>query len=371
MKALIKSTILRQLRSPRYLIFVAIFPIVLTLLIGGLIGKSMNSSIKLEHKIVYYMDNGNADTSKVLDIANEMSKKSGSEFTFDKIYSQTDGILKVKNDNQLFVDVNANNIDIYATNNNKMYYNYLKSMFDGIDKGVFTYKLIAQQNPQAIKSQSTFGSIQTQMLSKAQTPTGFDYYAVVELTMMVMYIIMFPMAQYYEDKQTKINKRIRLAGMSNFKYILGCTIGYFTLSFVMTLPSFLFSKYILHVNWGTSPLLCYGVIEIFALASILLGTVVAFVIDDKEKAQGIIQGIIIPIFSFLGGAYIAFSNNTFGKFGFVLDISPLRWINKGIFTSIYERNNTLLIYSGLIYLSISIVIVILLVTMFKRGDERI
>lgn len=369
MIGLIRTTILRQLKSPKYLIFVSIFPIILTLLIGGLIGKFMGQGVTLSHKTVYYMDNGNEQTQKVLEIAR--SVKDNTEFTFQKISSKTDGINKAQNDGDLFVDVNGNNIDIYVSNDNKMYYTYLQSMFDGIYKGVNTYEIIAKENTKVLVNNLNYKNIEIQMMSKSQTPTGFDYYAVVELTMMVLYILMFPMNQYYEDKKSKISQRIKMAGISNLKYILGCTIGYFILSFVITLPSFIFSKYILHTNWGASPLLCYAVIEVFALSSILLGTVVSFIFDEKEKAQQIIQSIIIPVFSFLGGSYFAISNTSLGKFGFILNISPLRWINNGIFTSIYEGKNTLLIETGVIYLLISILLVVILVTVFKRGDERI
>ena len=375
MIALIKTTIVGQIRNPKYIIFLAIFPIILTLLIGGLIGNSMDGAVKIEHKTVYYMDNGNTDTSKILEITSGISDKSGSEFTFKKIDSKSEGINYVSNKSQIFIDVEGANINIYATKNDNVYYNYLHSMLSGISKSVDAVSIVAKNDPvfaqKLIKGTSDYKKANVEMISKSQTPTGFDYYGVAELTMIVMYIISFPLSRYYDDKENKIDQRIKLAGISNFKYITGNTIGFFILSFAITLPSFLFSKYVLSVNWGADPLLCYGIIQIFSLASILIGTVISFLISDKEKANGIIQGIILPLFSFLGGAYIALSNNSLGNFGFILDISPLRWINKAIFSSIYQGNNTLLIESGLIYLGVSVVLVIVLVVMFKKGDDRI
>lgn len=377
MKGLIKTTILRQLRSPKYLIFLGVFPIILTLLIGGLIGSSMNSSISIIPKTVYYSGTLDKNNQQILNIAKSMSSKSGSEFIYKEIGSTQAGINEVQKSGQLYINFNESEINIYATKDDSVYYNYLKATLDGINKSISTVKIIEKNDmplaeAMVQKNNETLSNgVKVEMLSKAQTPTGFDYYAVAELTMIVMYIIMFPLAQYFEDKETKRNERIRLAGTSPLKYITGSTIGYFLLSFIVTLPSFLFSKYVLSVNWGANPILTYGIIQIFALASIVIGTVIAFVFNDKEKATNTVQRIILPLFSFLGGSYIAFSTNALGKFGFVLDISPLRWINKGIFEYVYEGTSKLLIQSGIIYLVFSVIIVLILITVLRRSEDRI
>ncbi|MGL4991146.1 MAG: ABC transporter permease [Sarcina sp.] len=377
MNGLIKTTILRQFRAPKYLIFLAVFPIILTLLIGGLIGNSMNSGVTITPKIVYYSGTLNQNNERILEIAKSMSTKSGSEFTYKQIANSKDGLNEVQKQGELYINFDDNKINIYATQENSVYYNYLKATLDGISKGITTVEIIAKndmplaQTMMSENKQNLTNGVQVEMLSKKQTPTGFDYYAVAELTMMVMYIIMFPLAQYFEDKETKRDQRIRLTGTSPLKYITGSTIGYFLLSFIVTLPSFLFSKYILSVNWGNNPILTYAIIQIFALASILIGTVVAFIFKDKEKATNIVQRIILPLFSFLGGSYIAFSSNSLGSFGFILDISPLRWINKGIFEYVYEGSSKLLIQSGIIYLTVSIIIVLILATTLRRSEDRI
>ncbi|MGL4742566.1 MAG: ABC transporter permease [Sarcina sp.] len=377
MNGLIKTTILRQIRAPKYLIFLAVFPIILTLLIGGLIGNSMDSSISITPKTVYYSGTIDKNNQQILDIAKSIASKNGSEFTYKQIANNKEGINEVEKSGQLYVDFDGSKINIYATKDNSVYYNYLKSTLNGISKSINTVEIVEKNDMLLARdlienNKGTLSNgVKVQMLSKTQTPTGFDYYAVAELTMIVMYIIMFPLGQYFEDKETKRDQRIRLAGTSILKYITGSTIGYFLLSFIVTLPSFLFSKYVLSVNWGRDPIFTYVIIQIFALASILIGTVVAFIFKDKEKATNIVQRIILPLFSFLGGSYIAFSTNALGKFGFILNISPLRWINKGIFEYIYEGSSRLLIQSGIIYLAFSIIIVLVLVAILRKSEDRI
>lgn len=374
MIGIIKNVILRNFRSPKYLIFSALFPIFLILIIGGLLSNTGNSNVKISTTDVYYsVNNASKNTTEAFNIMKDNLNKGDVKFNFIKSDNENQALNEVKLKSDVYLKIDGDNVSIYTTAQDDTSYIYLKSAFEGINKSIVVANEVYKTdylNGNNIMKET--GNIPLEMKSKTQAPTGFNYYSIVEITMMCLYIVSFPISGYFYDKKKKVKERIALSGITTRKYILGSTLGYFILSFVITAPGFLFSNFILKSNWGTHRLLYYVAIELLAFMCILIGTLIITVIEDKEKIQSIIQGAILPILSFLGGAYVQLPYN--GKtdlFGYITYISPLRWINKGIFLSIYNGENTLLINTMIGFVLISIVLLGLILALAKKEEVRI
>ncbi|MGV3025389.1 ABC transporter permease [Clostridium thermobutyricum] len=374
MSAVIKNVILRVFRNPKYLIFSALFPIFLVLILGNLLSNA-NDSVSFEQKTVYYMQNN--PSSQIMTDFNAVKDnidKSDIKFDFKKVSNKEESLKNVDTNGYIFLELNKDSIKIYVNKNNEKYYTYLDAIFKSVDKSIETGKEIFKISPEKATSiLKSNENINVKVLPKEKAPSGFDYYSVAEITMMCLYIMLFPISGYFEDKKNKTRERMKIAGISNKKYFLGSILGYCILSFLITAPGFIFTKFVLHANWGTQPLLYYVAIQLLAFMIIILGMIIIYIFDDMDKIIGVIQGIIFPMLSFLGGAYISipYGKNTLGIFGYITYISPIRWINQGIFLSIYNGENSFLIKTMIGFLIAIAIFLVILLQITRKDEARI
>ncbi|ENZ01240.1 hypothetical protein HMPREF1092_01948 [Clostridium thermobutyricum] len=374
MSAVIKNVILRVFRSPKYLIFSALFPIFLVLILGSLLSNAGNS-ISFEQKTVYYMKNNpNAKIIADFNAVKDNSGKGDIKFDFKETSNKEQSLKNVDINKDIFIELNNDSIKIYVNKTDNRYYTYLDAIFKSVDKSIEIGKEIFKISPEKATSiLKSNENINVKVLPKEKAPSGFDYYSVAEITMMCLYIMLFPISGYFEDKKNKTRERMKIAGISNKKYFLGSTLGYCILSFLITAPEFIFTKFILHANWGNQSLLYYIAIQLLAFMVIILGMIVIYIFDDMDKIMGVIQGVIFPMLSFLGGAYLSipYGKNTLGVFGYITYISPLRWINQGIFLSIYNGENSFLIKTMIGFLIAIAVFLVILLQITRKDEARI
>ncbi len=374
MSAVIKNVILRVFRNPKYLIFSALFPIFLVLILGSLLSNAGNS-ISFEQKTVYYMKNNpNAKIIADFNAVKDNSGKGDIKFDFKETSNKEQSLKNVDINKDIFIELNNDSIKIYVNKTDNRYYTYLDAIFKSVDKSIEIGKEIFKISPEKATSiLKSNENINVKVLPKEKAPSGFDYYSVAEITMMCLYIMLFPISGYFEDKKNKTRERMKIAGISNKKYFLGSTLGYCILSFLITAPEFIFTKFILHANWGSQSLLYYIAIQLLAFMVIILGMIVIYIFDDMDKIMGVIQGVIFPMLSFLGGAYLSipYGKNTLGVFGYITYISPLRWINQGIFLSIYNGENSFLIKTMIGFLIAIAVFLVILLQITRKDEARI
>lgn len=373
MRGIIKQVVLKNFRSPGYLIFSAIFPIILTLVIGTLMTSVMDTSVELDSKTVYYLDNGTEENSKMFEgIVENMEVD---EFKFTKIDNKETGLDKVEENKDIFLNLDGEKIDIYTDSKDKFYYYYIKSFLSAFDKRGEAMEISINENPviaQEILDDTEFASVEKEILTGKQSPIGTDYYAITNIVMMAMYLMCFSIEGYDYDRKRGILDRIRLSGTSNFKYIASSTMGYFLLSFIVTAPGILFSKYVMGVNWGENMLVTYAGIQTLSLVSISIGTVLAFITEEKEKVFALAQAVVLPILSFLGGVYIPINAAEGSTLDKILHISPIRVFSEGIFDNIYLGETESLIKATLLgVVSVVVMIFVAAKLVNKKKEVRI
>ncbi|MGL4656348.1 MAG: ABC transporter permease [Sarcina sp.] len=370
MRGIIKQVILKNLRSPGYLIFSAIFPIILTLVIGTLMNGVMDTSVELDSKTVYYLDNGTEENSKMLDdIVKNMEVD---KFKFTEIDNKESGLDKVEKNEDVFINLDGESIDIYTGSKDKFYYHYIKSFLNSFDKRGEAIELSINENPviaQEILDDTEFDSVEKEILTGKQSPIGTDYYAITNIVMMAMYLMCFSIEGYDYDRKKGILDRIRLSGTSNLKYIVSSTVGYFLLSFLITAPGILFSKYIMGVNWGDNMLVTYVGIQTLALISISIGTVLAFVTEEKDKVFALVQALVLPILSFLGGVYVPINAADGSTLDKILHISPIRIFSEGVFDNIYLGETESLIRATILGIVAVVILIIIAAKLVNKKKE--
>lgn len=374
MLAVTKNVILKTLKNPKYLIFNAILPIILILLIGGLIGNAgVNGSSNINKNVYYTISNSSKEVNESFNILKKSFTKGDIQFNFIKATNENDALNKVKKDGDLYLNIDNNKAEIYTIAKDNTSYAVLSSALQGINKSIYVAGEVYKNDYFSAKSvMDAKATIPVTLKSKDLAPSGYNYYGVVEIPMICLFIMLFPLNGYKEDKVKNIKERILLSGVNNKKYIIGNTIGYFLLSFLITGPGFLITKFFLNVNWGSDAILYYIAIQTLAFLSISIGTLLINVIGDLDKVMTLIQTAVLPILSFLGGAYISIPySGSMGIFGYITDISPLRWINKGLFLGIYNGENSLLIYTMIAFVIIGLCLTGLTLVLDRKGEVRI
>jgi ABC-2 type transport system permease protein len=185
--------------------------------------------------------------------------------------------------------------------------------------------------------------------------TSFDYYGVAELTLMILYLMMIPLTDIFRDKDTKIKNRMRLAGVTNLKYYTGSLIAYTLIAIVAYIPAFLVTIYAYDVNWGQYPILTYLYLLIFCIFSIIMGMFFAVFIKSRGKIDILMAVVFIPVLSFLGGSYSPFSFEFKTVLEKITMLSPLRWVNLGIFRHLYNNDDTVLVLSIVLLVAVGAV----------------
>ncbi|MGL5868184.1 ABC transporter permease [Clostridium chrysemydis] len=373
MIGIIKSVVLKAIREPKYLIFTAIFPIFLTILLGNVLKNGFSSNIeKDEEKSLYILES--EKENQTIDILSEVIKNENLDYKIKYVKNIEEGKDLAREKDGVLLDVNDKKVDIYTKSSNNFFYKELKTVLENI-KNRSTVINLAYKSDINLRGEiaSNKENIKLNVLEieGGVKQTSFDYYGIVEITMMCLYIMLFPVNKLDEDRKRGIYNRGRLSGMSNLNYYAGNIIGNFIISFLVTMPAFLFNLFILKINLGNNPFLIYLGIEIFALAVISIGVVISSLLKEREKIMTIVEGAVFPVFSFLGGAYIALPDNLGGFFQILTNISPLRWLNRGIFNFIYLEKTDILLVSIISNIAIFLVCLSIIAVFCLRREDRI
>ncbi|MGL4730660.1 MAG: ABC transporter permease [Clostridium sp.] len=365
---IIKRIIKAQIRRPKSLIFNMIFPIFLMSLVGTILIRDFENDYDIEPITVYYCDNG---SNKSKDILSEVKKiDEGVQLNFTKIDSVEDGKNNVKIDKGGFVHLDGDEIKIYVNNKRIIESGVVTSVFKTVGNRLNTVNevyAIDNVNAERILSKKDIESyIAVDKIPKTKSPSSFDYYGIVELTMMSMYVFLYPLYGIKRDKNIKVKSRIHLSKLSVSKYYIANIIGYFIISIIITLPGYLFSIFVLNTNWGPNLLISFLIILSLNLMVISLGIILGEMLNKKDNVIIGIDNIILPLMSFLGGSYIALPAELPTGLQIATSLSPLRWINVGFFNMIYSNDNSMIIMAVSLNILITIVSLITLTIFVKK-----
>jgi ABC-2 type transport system permease protein len=185
---------------------------------------------------------------------------------------------------------------------------------------------------------------------------------------MMLYIAMIPLTDMFRDRDTKIKNRMKLAGISNLKYYTGSLIAYVMVAILAYIPAFLVTIFGYAVDWGRNAVFTYLYLILFCIFNIMLGMLLTVFLKSRGKIDILMAVVIIPVLSFLGGSYSPF---TF-EFKTILEkitlISPLRWVNLGIFRHLYNDDDRMLIAS--VFMLIITSMAMFALTNWKAGKDE-
>lgn len=194
--------------------------------------------------------------------------------------------------------------------------------------------------------------------------TSYEYYSIVMIPFCLLMGITSVAYAAVDEKRMKTSYRYIIAPISKSSLIiskfLSCVIVLTVCSIIVLLSSRL--MFHLPVNGN----MVYLIILLLCESIAISGLGLFFGLASKNFAT--IQNFLnlpIMIFGFLGGAFFPVSSPN-PILSFIVNLSPLTWINRGIMYCLYVSDATTLLYTSTVLFIVGMLFTLLTIKYFKK-----
>ena len=378
MIVIIKAVILNCLRDRRNLMFMIFFPLFLVFLIGNTlssyIGK-MNNNSAIDELNIYYYNEGNNQINEVFNtfVTTVNENEDIEKVNIKEIDNIEEGKREVSVNRSIFLHLMDDTIEFYSNDESyiksSLVYGILEGVVNRYNSVIEVFKINPIKGEEIIRSGENIDFIEEKNIPHENSPSSIDYYGVAEIGLMLFYFINYPLFCVKEDKRNNIKDRIKLSGISINKYYLSSFIGYFIFSFGVSLVTYILSNILFNVNYGDNLLIMPLAMIPFLILVNGLGVVVPIIFENDKVPVTILQNVVIPVLTFIGGGYIAIYGEMDGFLNLITKISPLRWFNSSIFRYIYSGDKSTL-YNWMIFGFITLVVIIISIYLLSRKEDN-
>jgi ABC-2 type transport system permease protein len=347
--------ILDLLRDKTSMLSMIIFPIVLMTTLGITLSGAFSSSYEFKPKTVIYINNisTTSDFSEeklILDNFLELGKKNN--ITFKEISSLDEGKKEVQTTNSILLELKDKNIIVYKNSRNKYSTDMIINMLTSISKKV-TLSTITNGNIETLEEDFTT----TTELQQKKGFTSYDYYGIVEITMMVLYGSLYGFYSIYTNRRNKIEARCFQGNLSKNSYVLTKVTSTFIVTIISLIPAMLYSLFVLKAYWGEDFLSVIALLLSLNFFGTTLGILFGYIFKEEKHGSFFLNTLIIPVMTFLGGGYVYLEDGN-KLLDIVRYISPLTLINKSILSIAFYEDYSKFYISILYCLSLGILFLI-------------
>ncbi|SHJ41978.1 ABC-2 family transporter protein [Clostridium cavendishii DSM 21758] len=332
--------ILANFRSRAGIVSMIVMPIAIMTILGVALKNMFVNTTSFDTTKVIYVDNSKGKTSEIFKIFKDESKNYKVEIT--KVDTLEEGKDQVKRENdKVLLELTEDKISVYENNLKSMSVDYVISCIKGISQRYDIYSNIAKVSPQGIsKIDNDFSKDYSKIneVSIGRDLTSFDYYGIVEITMMALYGSMFTLFAFQGYRRHSIEDRLTQTGNSKIFYVAGTVVAKFILTLITLVPGIIYSRFVLKVYWGNDFFSIFVILLTIIFFAVTIGALFATLFDDEKVASMILNSVVIPVICFFGGSYMYIPDDVKGILGSVVKISPLRWTNKSILNIVYSSD---------------------------------
>lgn len=194
--------------------------------------------------------------------------------------------------------------------------------------------------------------------------TSYEYYSIVMTPFCLFMGITSVAYASVDEKRMKTSYRYMIAPLSKSSLILSKFLSCVITLTVCSIIVLIISKFCFHlpINGNAVYLIALLLCESVAITGLGL----FFGLANKNFAT--IQNYLnlpIMIFGFLGGVFFPVSSLN-SILSFIINLSPLTWINRGIMYCIYMSDITILCWTGSILFAVGLLFSILTIKCFKK-----
>lgn len=196
--------------------------------------------------------------------------------------------------------------------------------------------------------------------------TGYHYYSVVMLPFCIAMAIITTAYAAKEDAYKKTAVRLLIAPVSNRHIVLARLISCTIVISICNLLVFGFALLMFKLP-ATGNLIS---VMIMLTAETFMICAIGLLIGFGMKNFIVIKNLLnIPVFlaAVLGGSLFPIGTLNHG-WRLIMEISPLTWINRGMFLCIYDKNMMILWRSTIVLVCMGMVFTVLAVRLFKKEE---
>ncbi|KYH30835.1 ABC-2 family transporter protein [Clostridium tepidiprofundi DSM 19306] len=372
----ILSIIIKELKHDfrdKHLISIMIlFPLLLIVILGAAFSGGFDGeSLDLNNTRVIYHSDEKGEFSK--GFSEFIKRFNDMGMTFENIDDKENALELVKNDYYAcYIEIDEPNKQIKLYKNNR--YNFEAGLIEGV-LGTFVQRYnviseIAKTNTSALKKISLKGDtsfVKVESIDKKKSPRAIDYYGITMLTMTIMYSIMTGTEAIKMEERIKTENRMHVSPTRKYNVFIGKVLGVFLVSMFQMLIVMIFSKKVFNVYFGNDICTVLVILCSQIIMSICVGVGIGIMIKREEIANGFMN-VIIPVMVFLGGGYVPIEQYNIKALNLISNISPVKWINKSIFSVVYGNDYRYVKTAIMVNVSIALVFFILSSLRFMRKE---
>lgn len=324
--AVFLATVKLNLRNRRGLLFMILFPIVLTLILGtalsNLSGSNTTESLHI-HAAMVNQDHGaiagqlekffqSQEIKKIVKTKSYSSVKAASS---DLKNQKLDAIIVINSGFSQAVQQGRNyKLDFITSGDLES--SIIKNIAESYLKRINAVRASASAGASPSQSGTQMqpdSLISDHALSiNGKVPKSSDYYAVTMLIMIILYASNYGLDVVRELKKSPIGYRIRSLPVRQMNFLIGKTLGQLATVFLQIIVLVTFFKFIYHANFGNQ--LGFIFMMCFLLGFIVIIFSMALSLFFTFEMANTLLNFIVPVATFLAGGYV--------KLGF-LETNPI------------------------------------------------
>lgn len=329
----------QNIRDRRTFVFMLAFPIVLMLILGTALSNAFNHKISVNDIQVLYKSTAGPAISASFDAFTKETAKSG--IHFKKISRHTDGKKAVKENNAAaFVEISDKDIKLYGNNRSSIEMSIVQGMLKAYVEKYNIATAVSSVDVSKLRAVMTSmpenNFITEKPLQEVKQQSSMDYYGMVMTTMIALYSAIYASTLLRSERTRNTALRLMAAPVSKGEIFLGKILGCLLINGLTLMAVMAFSHFVFKADWGTH----IGMVIVILLSEVFLavsfGLGISYIAKTPDASRMIIM-IVLQLSAFFGGAYFKIDHAA-GVLNFVINLSPLTWVNQAITKMIYMND---------------------------------
>ncbi|MBQ6886149.1 MAG: ABC transporter permease [Lachnospiraceae bacterium] len=195
--------------------------------------------------------------------------------------------------------------------------------------------------------------------------TSYQYYTVVMIPFSIVMAMITASYAGKDDAYAKTAERILLTPVSSKAIVIAKVLSCSMAIFLCSIPVYFGAALVTGIETDNT----FYVIMLFltlSFAITALGTVIGLGMKNFLRIKNIMN-IPIILFAIMGGTFFRIGSTQQTE-NILLNLSPLRWINRCLFLLLFDGNVTLLIEVSIVLFALGLVFTMIAIYTFKKGE---
>lgn len=194
--------------------------------------------------------------------------------------------------------------------------------------------------------------------------TSYEYYSIVMIPFCLLMAITSVAYAAVDEKRMKTSCRYMIAPISKSSLIIAKFLSGVIALTVCSIIVLLISMRIFHLPVSGNEVNLVTLLLCESIAISGLGLFFGLASKNFATIQNYLN-LPIMIFGFLSGAFFPVSTLN-PVLSFIVNLSPLTWINRGIMYCLYTSDTTILLYTSFMLFAVGMLFTILTIKYFKK-----